>query len=169
MDREERIELILDHYEHPRRAGRVPDADVVASAGNPGCGDIVTFSLHVDPVSERVLAIGLEGAGCTISQAGASMVAELIADKTLSEIEAVPHDAIIDIMGKDVAMTRPRCATLGLNTVRLAVRQFRRQRLMREHGLEEPATQGIVPLADEVEQEAFRRANPAPPRAGDLT
>ena len=77
MDRQSQIEFILDHYENPRNHGKLEDADVVSDGGNPGCGDIVTIYLKVDD-QQRVEQVTFEGQGCTISQAAASLVTEMV-------------------------------------------------------------------------------------------
>ena len=49
------MDFILDHYENPRNAGTIEDADVekgrcdiAQNGGNPGCGDIITICLKVE-------------------------------------------------------------------------------------------------------------------------
>ena len=71
-----------------------------------------------------VSEISFEGDGCTISLAASSIVTEMFTGKTLAEIEATPSEAILDILGREIAGTRLKCATLGLNTVKAAVRQL---------------------------------------------
>jgi nitrogen fixation NifU-like protein len=126
VDRQAYIELLLDHYENPRNRGKLADAQVVLGGGNPGCGDIVTIYLRVDD-QDRVAAISFEGEGCTISQAGASVVTEMVRGRPLSEIEAMDLNSIIDELGRDVVVSRTRCATLGLGTVKGAVAEYRRR------------------------------------------
>jgi nitrogen fixation NifU-like protein len=126
VDRQAYIELLLDHYENPRNRGKMPDADVVLGGGNPGCGDIVTIYLKVDN-QDRVAGVSFEGEGCTISQAGASVVTEMVLGKPLSEIETMDLNAMIDELGRDVVISRTRCATLGLGTVKGAVAEYRRK------------------------------------------
>ena len=125
MDRQAQIDLILDHYENPRHYGPLPGATVVRKGSNPGCGDVVTFHLRVEP-DGRIAAISFEGEGCTISQAAASIVAEMLADMTLAEVEEMPPDAILDEIGHEIAGTRLRCVTLGLNTAKEAAKAARR-------------------------------------------
>jgi nitrogen fixation protein NifU and related proteins len=125
MDRQAQVELILDHYENPRHCGPLPGASVVRKGSNSGCGDVVVFYLRVAP-DDRVGAISFEGEGCTISQAAASMVAEMFAGKTLMEVEETPTDAILNMIGPEIAATRLRCATLGLTILKEAVRALRR-------------------------------------------
>jgi nitrogen fixation NifU-like protein len=125
VDRQAQIDFILDHYESPRHYGPLADATVVQKGGNPGCGDVVTFYLKIDGEG-RIDAISFEGDGCTISQAASSVVTEMFSGKTLADVESTPSDAILDILGREIAGTRLKCATLGLNTTKEAVRSLRR-------------------------------------------
>lgn len=127
--REEQIEFIMEHYEDPVNWGSMEDADVVQKMGNPGCGDIVTVYLKVNDRDE-VERVSFEGEGCTISMAGTSMLVEMIEGKPLSEVEAMPQDLIIDLLGRELAMTRPRCTTLGLSAVRLGLKAYRRNQML---------------------------------------
>jgi len=150
VDRQAKIDFILEHYEDPRHYGPTDPADVVMQGGNPGCGDIITIYLKSDE-HDHIRGLSFEGAGCTISQAAASMVMEMFADKTLTDIESAPQDMIIDLLGREIAATRLRCATLGLTTAQNAVRELRRQRLAHEYGiaLPEARSQAFVAV-DEV-------------------
>ena len=125
MDRQSQIEFILDHYEHPRNHGKLDGADVVAEGGNPGCGDIVTVYLKVDE-ENRVQQVTFEGQGCTISQAAASLVTEMVTGQPLDEVLDLSYDAIIDELGREVVMSRPRCATLALGTVKAAADSYKK-------------------------------------------
>jgi nitrogen fixation protein NifU and related proteins len=127
VDRQAQIDFILDHYESPRHYGPLVDATVVQKGGNPGCGDVVSFYLKVDG-DDRIEAISFEGDGCTISQAASSIVTEMFTGKTLADVESTSPDAILDILGREIAGTRLKCATLGLNTAKEAVRVLQRER-----------------------------------------
>jgi len=123
------IENLLDHYENPRNRYKMEDATVSITGGNPGCGDLVTLYLKVD-LEERVIAASFEGEGCTISQAAASMLTEMLIGKTLGEVREMDIDAFIDAIGREVIVTRPKCATLALNTAKAAERKYRAARVL---------------------------------------
>ena len=125
MDRQAKIDFILDHYESPRHYGTLADATIVQKGGNPGCGDVVTFYLKIGNEG-RIDGVAFEGDGCTISLAASSMVAERLAGMPVAEIEALSADTILDLLGREIAGTRLKCATLGLNTVKEAVRLVRK-------------------------------------------
>jgi nitrogen fixation NifU-like protein len=127
VDRQDYIEIILDHYEHPRNKGRLENADVQLGGGNPGCGDLITMYLKINDEG-RIEQASFEGEGCTISQAGGSIISELIEGMTLAEVMALGASTMIDEMGEDVVKSRVRCATLGLGTVQAAIEQYTRQR-----------------------------------------
>ncbi len=126
MDRQEQIDFIIEHYEHPYRHGALPDATVVQRGGNPGCGDVLTFYLKLD-AGGRIQNISFEGDGCTISQAAASMVTEMFEGKSAADVERATADDMLDLLGREVASTRLKCATLGLNTTKAAVHEWRRR------------------------------------------
>ena len=84
-------ELILDHSKRPHGKGLV-GADAPAHTGesyqkNPVCGDENTLRARVD--GETVADVVWEGRGCSISQASASMLADLVAEEGLSRTETV--------------------------------------------------------------------------------
>jgi nitrogen fixation NifU-like protein len=124
LDRQAQIDFILDHYENPRHYGTLADATIVQKGGNPGCGDVVTFCLKVDG-DGRIIDIRFEGDGCTISMAASSMVAEMFAGKTLADVDSTTPEVIMDLLGREIAGTRLKCAILGLNTTKEAVKRLR--------------------------------------------
>jgi nitrogen fixation NifU-like protein len=134
LDRQAYVENIIDHYEHPRNKGRLDDADVQLGGGNPGCGDLITIYVKVGD-DDRVESVSFEGAGCTISQAGGSIVTELAKGLTIDQIKELGLETITDEMGEEIVKSRVRCATLALGTLQAAVEQFRRDRERREAGL----------------------------------
>ena len=130
LDRQAYIENLLDYYQNPRNKGRIEDATVSVSGGNPGCGDVVTMYVTIeDGVAKQ---IHFEGQGCTISQAGASMVAEKYEGQPLEEIEASNTDDMIDEMGREVVVSRIRCASVGIGTLKGAIQQYRKARIVQE-------------------------------------
>jgi nitrogen fixation protein NifU and related proteins len=127
LSREEQIEFLLDHYENPHHHGELSDADVSLEGGNPGCGDIVKMYLKLD--GDRIKDISFTGQGCTISQASASIISDEVIGRPLAEIEDMDFSLIGDLIGEEMVKMRPRCATLGLETIKAALQEYRRQRL----------------------------------------
>lgn len=130
-NQEQFMEVILDHFENPRNYGPIKSADVIQEGGNPGCGDIIKVYLNVD--SEGTAnKISFSGEGCMLSQAGASLVLEKMVGKSIKEIQEMPPDIVQDTLGKKLVSTRPRCAMLGFNTLKNAVKEWQRQQTLSE-------------------------------------
>jgi nitrogen fixation NifU-like protein len=123
MGRQDYIDRLLDHYESPRHRGTIVGADIVVAGHNPGCGDVVTIYLNVGE-GNIAREIRFEGEGCTISQGAASILLEMAQGKPLAEIEAVDYNDLIEKLGKEVVLTRVRCATLSLQTLKEAIQRY---------------------------------------------
>ena len=130
LTRQEQMEFLLDHYENPRHKEAMADADAVVEGGNPGCGDIVKVYLKLD--GDGRVAATFEGEGCTISQASASFLMDEVNGKTLDEVLAIDHEALMDNLGKEIVQQRTRCATLSLDTLRAAIRKREREQMLKE-------------------------------------
>lgn len=128
MDRQEIIEFLVDHYEHPRNRGALPDADIHLTGGNPGCSDSVVMYASVGP-DGRVEQASFEGSGCTISMAAASYVTEMVRGMTLEEVDNLSFETLMDDLGREVVMTRPTCATVALGTLKKGAHELRMKRL----------------------------------------
>jgi nitrogen fixation NifU-like protein len=126
----------VDHFQHPRHRGRLEDADVRMPGGNPGCGDLLTAHLKASPDEPRVAALSYEGEGCTLSQAAASILAERVNKQrpTFAEVLALTYEEMMDLLGRDLVSSRPRCATLALGTLKAAVRRLEMDRRLRAAG-----------------------------------
>ena len=80
-------EMILDHYRRPRNKVELADADETVVMKNPLCGDEITVQLKYD--GDSVADIGFSGRGCSISQASASMMTQLVKGRNIEEIESL--------------------------------------------------------------------------------
>jgi nitrogen fixation protein NifU and related proteins len=80
-------EMILDHYRRPRNKGELAEADETVVMKNPLCGDEITVQLKYD--GDSVSDIGFSGRGCSISQASASMMTQLVKGRNIEEIESL--------------------------------------------------------------------------------
>lgn len=131
-------ELILDHYRHPHHRDKLPRPDVTAEGFNPVCGDEIEMELDFD--GDRLEAIGVRGRGCSISQASASMMSDLVEGKRIDEIRHLnsrfadmmrsPEGEVPEELGDLEALqgvakfaVRVKCATLGWHTLEEGIKQ----------------------------------------------
>ena len=119
--------MLVEHFESPRYKGALEDADVVVPGGSPDCGGSVTVYLKGDG-NGRVEALSWTGQGDTISMGATSIVVDSILSNNLrmDEILEEDYEGLIDFLGRDIIGNRTRHATLGLSTIKAAVRQYQK-------------------------------------------
>jgi nitrogen fixation NifU-like protein len=80
-------EMILDHYRRPRNKGALEKADATVEMKNPLCGDEITLQVAFE--GNSVCDLRFSGRGCSISQASASMMTQLVKGKSGEEIDSI--------------------------------------------------------------------------------
>lgn len=92
-------EIILDHYRNPHHAGLRDPFEAEVHHVNPTCGDEVTLRVHLDDDGGvlRVGDVSYAAEGCSISQAAASVMADLVIGKPLEEA-LTTHEVFLELM-----------------------------------------------------------------------
>ena len=88
-------EIILDHYKHPHHAGLREPFEAEVHHVNPTCGDEVTLRVHV--TDGVVQDVSYDALGCSISQASASVLADLVIGKPVDDAMAI-HASFLTLM-----------------------------------------------------------------------
>ena len=140
MDRQLQIQILLDHYQRPRHRGALEDADVQMPGGNPGCGDVVTVYLKGAGDDEHIEYVSYEGDGCTISMAASSMLLEEVVEGnlTMDRVLEMDYNEMIEKLGRQIVASRPKCATLGLGTLKAAIRKYQKDKRLADAGVFPP-------------------------------
>jgi nitrogen fixation NifU-like protein len=110
-------ENILDHYRHPRNAGKLERPTHSHEEYNPLCGDVIRMDLHVNE-DNIIDQVAFTGKGCAISQASASMLTEMIEGKSLDEAKNIGKEQILDALGIEIGPVRLKCALLSLKVLK---------------------------------------------------
>jgi nitrogen fixation protein NifU and related proteins len=88
-------EIILDHYKNPHHRGLREPYDAEVHHVNPTCGDEVTLRVRV--ADDKVVDVSYDALGCSISQAAASVMADLVIGRNLEEATAL-HEEFLALM-----------------------------------------------------------------------
>ncbi|GAA2118640.1 Fe-S cluster assembly sulfur transfer protein SufU [Nocardioides bigeumensis] len=91
-------EIILDHYKNPLNKGLREPYEAEVHHVNPTCGDEVTLRVHLD--GDRVADVSYDSVGCSISQASASVLTDLVIGKSVDEALAVHEEFLTLMQGK---------------------------------------------------------------------
>jgi nitrogen fixation NifU-like protein len=135
-------EIILDHYQNPRNHGRLDQPTLANRGHNPLCGDEIELSIAIDDRDERIREIMFTGRGCSISQASASMMTEVVKGQKLAEAEVAAQrftqgmanrqpppqeleDELDALQGVKKYPARVKCALLPWTTLRETVDLYR--------------------------------------------
>ena len=136
-------EIILDHYKNPRNKGTIENPDIREHLKNPFCGDEIDLQIKLKPDRSGIEEIKFSGQGCSISQASASMLTELLKDKPLDEVmelvelfkrmmrgETTPEEEerlgeLQAFKGVSKFPVRIKCATLVWNSVEQGLGKLR--------------------------------------------
>ena len=76
-------EILLEHARNPKNSGRLENPELSASVHNPLCGDELELTLALS--GELIQDCRTMVRGCSICQASASIMSEIIIKKTLKE------------------------------------------------------------------------------------
>ncbi|MCU0263325.1 MAG: SUF system NifU family Fe-S cluster assembly protein [Candidatus Nanopelagicales bacterium] len=92
-------EIILDHYRNPVGRGLREPFESEVHHVNPTCGDEITLRVHLEGRGEAatVADISYDNHGCSISQASASVMYELLLGHTVAEAMPI-HEAFVALM-----------------------------------------------------------------------
>jgi len=141
LGRQDQIAELVEHYQNRRHRGVLEDADVAMPGGSPECGGSVVIYLNAGEEG-RIKDLSFTGEGDTISQGATSMILEQVLNDglTIDEVLALDYDAFVDRVGREAVGSRTRNATLGLSTLKSAIRKYRKESLLDESG--EPVASG---------------------------
>jgi nitrogen fixation NifU-like protein len=88
-------EIILEHYRKPHHRGLREPYDAEVHHLNPTCGDEITLRMHLS--DGKVEDVSYEGHGCSISQASASVMTDLVIGKDVDAALSV-HEEFLRLM-----------------------------------------------------------------------
>jgi nitrogen fixation protein NifU and related proteins len=88
-------EIILDHYKNPHHKGLREPFEAQVHHLNPTCGDEITLRVHVD--GGNVVDVSYNSEGCSISQAAASVMTDLVIGRSVDDALAV-HEEFVRLM-----------------------------------------------------------------------
>jgi nitrogen fixation NifU-like protein len=113
---------LLDHFQNPRNAGEIADADAVAEIENPACGDILRLSLKVS--ADRITQSRFKAKGCVAAIACGSALTDLVMGKTIEEARSLRRDDVSAAVG-GLPHASTHAAQLALDALSAALRQIK--------------------------------------------
>ncbi len=118
---------LIDHFEHPRNAGAMADANAEGYVVNPVCGDSMRLFLRIDGAGETIERASFLTSGCPASIATSSAATELITGLRLEEAEALTRDRFAEAVG-GLPSSKVHCSVLAAQAIRVALDGWRERR-----------------------------------------
>jgi nitrogen fixation NifU-like protein len=88
---------VLDHFEHPRNSGELPEASARTQVENPVCGDVLELALKIQ--DGIITEARFRARGCVASVACASKLTELLTAKSLAEAGQINREVLAESLG----------------------------------------------------------------------
>jgi nitrogen fixation protein NifU and related proteins len=113
---------LLDHFQHPRNAGDLPDANARARIENPACGDVLELAMKL--ADGRIADIRFRCKGCVPAMACASAITELAMGRFLEDARAIEREDVVAAVG-GLPPASGHAAQLAVDALRAALEDGR--------------------------------------------
>lgn len=114
-------EKVMDHFEHPRNVGEIPDANGVGEVGNAKCGDIMKMYLKIE--NNIITDVKFKTYGCGSAIATSSIATEMIKGHSVDEALALSNKAVVEALG-GLPAHKIHCSVLAEQAVKAAISDY---------------------------------------------
>jgi len=117
----------MDLFRNPKNLGKMEDATVVAVAGNPACGDMITFYLKIND-KDIIEKASFESYGCAANIATSSIVTEMIKCLSLEQAwKDITWKRVTEEIG-GLPSVKFHCGVLAVGALKRAIRQYYKEK-----------------------------------------
>jgi len=113
---------ILELFKNPKNLGKMEDATVVSVAGNPMCGDMITFYLKIND-QQVIEKASFESYGCAANIATSSIVTEMIKGTKLEDAWKISYKSVTEAVG-GLPSVKFHCGILAVGALKRAIRKY---------------------------------------------
>ena len=117
---------VLELFRNPKNLGKMEDATVIAVAGNPACGDMITFYLKINN-QDVIEKASFESYGCAANIATSSIVTEMIKGMKLEDAWKISWKSVADAVG-GLPSIKFHCGILAVGALKRAIRAYYKKR-----------------------------------------
>ncbi len=110
---------VAEHIANPRNVGELDDPSGTGDVTNEVCMDRIRLTIRVE--DGRLVAAKVRANGCPPTIAAASVLTELILDRTIRELESLGRKDIVDALGH-LPATKKHCAALAIEALQAAIK-----------------------------------------------
>jgi NifU-like protein len=124
FESEPEFEDLRGHFLRPHNVGEINEPDAVGEAGSFACGGMLRVSLRIDD-QNRIADLKFRAIGCSFLVSGASLLTEIVKDKTVGEAAVLVESAAqTGRPGGEIPPARTACITLCHDALLSAIQHF---------------------------------------------
>ena len=90
-------DVLMDHFRNPRNAGCLEPYDLRGTAGMPGNGPYMVFTVRLE--GGRIAEVRFQTFGCGPAIAAGSLLTELVSGRSLPETTTITRDLLVEALG----------------------------------------------------------------------
>lgn len=114
-------EKVMEHFEHPRNVGELPDANGIGEVGNAKCGDIMKMYLKIE--NGIIEDVKFKTYGCGSAIATSSIATEMIKGQPVSKALELSNKAVVEALG-GLPAHKIHCSVLAEEAVKAAIADY---------------------------------------------
>lgn len=115
-------DIVIDHFQHPRNAGVLDDANAVGEDRNPVCGDHMKLMLRIE--NDSIAEARFQTRGCPAAIATSSMATVVLTDMHIDKAAALKRQDFVDAVG-GLPKAKIHCSVLAAAALKKALAHYR--------------------------------------------
>ena len=116
----------IDHFTKPHNLGTLEGANAEATEGSPACGDMVNYTLKINPETLIIEDIKFRSYGCASNIATASIATDIVKGKHIDEVKHMGTSEAASKLG-GLPPIKMHCSVLAINGIKAAIREFEKK------------------------------------------
>ncbi len=114
-------DIVIDHFQRPRNAGSLDDANAVGEDRNPVCGDHMKLMLRIE--QGAIAEARFQTRGCPAAIATSSMATLLLTGMALDDAAELSRQDFVDAVG-GLPKAKIHCSVLAAAALKKALAHY---------------------------------------------
>ena len=114
-------DIVIDHFQHPRNAGALEDANAVGEDRNPVCGDHMKLMLRIE--DDTIVQANFQTRGCPAAIATSSMSTVVLTDMSTDDAAKLKRQDFVDAVG-GLPKAKIHCSVLAAAALKRALEDY---------------------------------------------
>lgn len=114
-------DIVIDHFQHPRNAGELEDANAVGEDRNPVCGDHMKLLLRIE--NGAIAEARFQTRGCPAAIATSSMATVVLTNMGVDDAAKLTRQDFVDAVG-GLPKAKIHCSVLAAAALKKALAHY---------------------------------------------